>query len=79
MSYFKEVCRCVNCKKVYPDGIPTLCHKCGTKLGKKSVFGKLIFGEDRVEFNENCEKVIAKRTFFGWKVKEDATNADFAD
>lgn len=49
MSYFREVCRCVNCKKVYPDGIPTVCHKCGAKLGEKVVLQKSFL--EKIELN----------------------------
>lgn len=76
MSYYKEVCRCVNCGKIYSNGVPTICYKCGVELGSTNEFSKFFLGEERIVLNENCEKVIAKRTIFGWKIKKDIKNAN---
>lgn len=68
MGKYKYVSRCKTCNKIYPNGIPKVCYKCGTKLGYETIFtdhGKLFF-------TDNCEKVVARRKLFkGWEVKDD--------
>lgn len=69
MSEWKEVKRCKECGKVYDKGIPEICVKCGARFGTASAFMAL-FGQRRVLRSSKCETVVAKRTLFGWKVRE---------
>lgn len=59
---YREARRCKRCKKVYYPSAPDICCKCGTKL-----YNNYAIGPHRTD---DCEVVIAKKTLFGWKVKE---------
>jgi hypothetical protein len=63
--WYKERCRCKQCGKVYSHGIPKYCKKCGTKLGVD-----YLWFDDKLYLTDDCEKIVAKRTLLGWKVKE---------
>ena len=72
MGKYKSVCRCKKCGKIYTHGIPYICGKCGTEIGTETPkFLKSIgLGYSDVILTDNCEKVIAKKTLLGWKIKE---------
>lgn len=80
MGKFREAVRCKSCGKIYQDGIPVFCNKCGVKLGEEfptipfptSYFGMMLkeLNEGKLKITDNCEKVVAKRKLFGWKIKE---------
>lgn len=74
MGKWKEVWRCKNCGKVYQTEIPEICIKCGERLGTASNF-LAMFGISRVLQTDKCEKVIAKRTLLGWKVRSSEDSA----
>ena len=73
MGKYKRVCRCKKCGKIYPHGIPYICGKCGTEIGTKTptILKAMGLGYDAVTLTDNCEKVTAKKTLLGWKIKED--------
>lgn len=60
MKYI-EARQCADCKKVYKKS-PYICKKCGARL-----LNDLSCGTYRTN---KCNVVIAKKTLFGWKVKE---------
>ena len=72
MGKYKRVSRCKKCGNIYPHGIPYICSKCGTEIGTEMPkFPQLMgFGYGDVILTDNCEKVIAKKTLLGWKIKE---------
>lgn len=70
MSGYKEVCRCKECGKIYEKGIPYLCTKCGTRIGAPTLFLIQALGGDQVTLTDKCEKIIAKKTLFGWKIRK---------
>lgn len=70
MGKWQEVKRCKECGKIYSDTVPEICVKCGARLGTVSAFMAL-FGQRQVLRTNRCESVIAKRTAFGWKVREE--------
>lgn len=79
MGDWKRVCRCKECGKIYPSGIPLICKKCGTEIGRMTPYtgASIITGE--VTLTEKCEKVMAKQGIWGWKVQEredDGKNED---
>lgn len=76
MGDWKRVCRCKECGKIYPNGIPLICKKCGTVIGRTTPAILQMFGSGEVTLTEKCEKVIAKQGIFGWKVKESEREGD---
>ena len=66
----EKVCRCKECGGIYPNGIPLICRKCGTEIGTTTPALLQMLGQGGVKLTKKCEKVIAKRGIFGWKVKE---------
>ena len=72
MGKYERVCRCKKCGKIYPHGIPYICYKCGTEIGTKTptILKAMGLGYGAVTLTDNCEKVIAKKTLLGWKIKE---------
>lgn len=76
MSDWKKVCRCKECEKIYPSGIPLICRKCGTEIGINTPMLLQMLGHGEVTLTEKCEKVIAKKSLFGWKVKEREAKTD---
>lgn len=70
MGNWKKVCRCKECGGIYPNGIPLICRKCGTEIGATTPAFLQMLGQGEVTLTKKCEKVIAKRGIFGWKVKE---------
>ena len=73
MGKYERVCRCKKCGKIYPHGIPYICGKCGTEIGTKTpiILKEMGLGYSDVILTDNCEKVIAKKTLLGWKIRED--------
>ena len=67
---YKRVSRCKKCGKIYPHGIPYICYKCGTEIGTETPTILKLIGYGDVTLTDNCEKVIAKKTLLGWKIKE---------
>ena len=76
MGDYMRVSRCKVCGKIYSDGIPYICRKCGTEIGTPTPIIFQALGHEEVTLTENCEKVIAKKTMFGWKVKPDVTSEE---
>lgn len=74
MAKYKSVYRCKKCGKIYKYGIPYICGKCGTELGTKTHIILQAIGYGEVTLTDNCESVIAKKTLFGWKLKESEKN-----
>ena len=72
MGKYKSVSRCKKCGKIYPHGIPYICSKCGTEIGTEPLKTLKLMGlvNGDVILTDNCEKVIAKKTLLGWKIKE---------
>ena len=72
MGKYKRVCRCKKCGKIYQHGIPYICFKCGTEIGIKTptILKAMGLEYSGVILTDNCEKVIAKKTLLGWKIKE---------
>ncbi len=66
----EKVCRCKESGGIYPNGIPLICRKCGTEIGTTTPALLQMLGQGEVTLTKKCEKVIAKRGIFGWKVKE---------
>ena len=76
MAGYREVCRCKECGKIYPNGIPYICEKCGTEIGTETPIIFQALGHREVTLTDKCEKVIAKKTLFGWKVKDSDNSKD---
>ena len=75
MAGYREVCRCKECGKIYENGIPYICERCGAEIGTKTPdFFQALLGHGEVTLTDNCEMVIAKKTLFGWKVKRQNTS-----
>ena len=70
MGKYKSVSRCKKCGKIYSHGIPYICFKCGTEIGTETPTILKAMGYRDVTLTDNCEKVIAKKTFLGWKIKK---------
>ena len=70
MGKYKSVSRCKKCGKIYQCGIPYICGKCGTEIGTETPTILKSMGYGGVTLTDNCEKVIAKKTLLGWKIKE---------
>lgn len=71
MSKWQSVVQCNKCKKIYPNGTPNICEKCGEKIAEPDPFSSILLGENRVSL-VNSQRVVAKRKFFKWVVKEGA-------
>lgn len=69
MSNWKEVCRCKDCGRVYPESIPYICKVCGARIGKESSILTQALGGGPVTLTDKCEKVIARKKLFGWEVR----------
>lgn len=65
MGKYQEVRQCTECKKIYKLA-PYICHKCGARL----IEDKTLLFQTNAYRTDNLKVVIAKRTLFGWKVKE---------
>ena len=76
MAGYREVGRCMECGKIYGNGIPYICDKCGERIGIKTPEILQALGHGKVTLTDKCEKIIAKRTLFGWKVKEKRSESD---
>ena len=72
MGKYRRVIRCKKCGKIYQNCIPYICCKCGTEIGTKTptILKAMGLGYGAVILTDNCEKVIAKKTLLGWKIKE---------
>lgn len=65
MGKWKCVVQCNDCKKIYANGIPYICYKCGAEIGRDSMFLGLLL-------TNNARRVIARRRLFkGWEVKQE--------
>lgn len=73
-SSWRQVVRCKNCNKVYPHGAVLICKRCGVITAKESSIAKLLGGSNACMLTENAEHVIARRTLFGWEIKEDKSD-----
>ena len=62
--------RCRDCGKIYDKGIPYICSKCGAEIGRPTPTILQMMGSGEVTLTEKCEKVVAKKGLFGWKVRE---------
>lgn len=71
---WKIVCRCKECGRIYEGGIPCICKKCGEEIGYPTPMLVQAFGGGPVTLTEKCEKVIAKKGIWGWKVREGKDN-----
>lgn len=71
MSEYKEVCRCKECGEIYDKGIPYICRKCGARIGTSTPLVMQMLGRGEVTLTEKCEKVIAKKVLFGWKIRKE--------
>lgn len=67
---YKKVCRCKVCGKIYDKGIPYICSKCGAEIGRPTPTILQMMGSGEVTLTEKCEKVVAKKGLFGWRVRE---------
>lgn len=68
MKGYAEYRQCADCKKIYkaPPYTPYICKKCGSRLLEDKSF---LFTTE-VHRTDKCNLVIAKKTLFGWKVRE---------
>ena len=74
MAGQREVFRCMECGQIYEKGSPYICKECGREIGTETPIIFQVLGHKEVMLTDNCEKVIAKRTLFGWKVKRQNTS-----
>lgn len=74
MGNWKKVKRCLECGKIYENGIPSVCKKCGTILGTKNMLIQLILGSDYLIQTDSCETVIARRRLYGWQIRKAVTH-----
>ncbi len=72
MRGYKTVSRCKDCGKIYEKGIPYICSKCGAEIGRPTPMLLQMMGSGEVTLTEKCEKVIARKSLFGWKVRENS-------
>lgn len=72
MGEYIKVCRCRDCGKIYEKGIPYICSKCGAEIGRPTPMLLQMMGSGEVTLTEKCEKVIARKSLFGWKVRENS-------
>lgn len=73
---YMKVCRCKECGEIYPNGIPYICKKCGAEIGTPTPMLLQALGHGEVSLTDKCEKVVAKKGLFGWKVREEIKYAD---
>ena len=76
MDGYREVSRCKECGKIYGNRIQYICDKCGAGIGIKTPEILQAFWRGEVTLTDKCEKIIAKRTLFGWKVKDSDNSKD---
>lgn len=76
MGRYREVFRCMECGKIYKNRIPYTCEKCGAGIGVETPIIFQVLGRGEVTLTDKCEKIIAKRTLFGWKVKGKGSESD---
>lgn len=76
MFGYQKVSRCKECGKIYPSGIPYICSKCGVEIGHPTPMLLQALGYREVILTDKCEKVVAKKSLFGWKVREEIKYAD---
>lgn len=69
MGEWKEVCRCRDCGRIYPNGIPYICKVCGARIGKATSILTQAFGGGEVTLTDKCEKAVARKKLFGWEVR----------
>lgn len=74
-----KVSRCKECGEIYPNGIPYICKKCGAEIGTPTPMLLQALGCGEVTLTDKCEKVVAKKGLFGWKVREEIKYADVSE
>lgn len=79
MGAWKKVNRCKECGKIYANGIPYICKKCGVEIGRPSPMLIQAMGGGPVTMTDKCEKVVAKKSLFGWKIRREVENADMSE
>ena len=80
MSRYERVKRCRECGKIYPGDVPELCHKCGTRLGWVSNYLSMLYSGHRIiNFTNKVVTITAKKTLFGWKIREESKQDDEGD
>lgn len=71
MAHWEKVARCKSCGKIYADGTPGICSKCGKHITSKNAFLNYIGTKKCMVFTENPEHVIARKKLFRrWEIKE---------
>lgn len=66
MFKYKRVVQCNDCKKIYPNGVPYLCYRCGAEIARESMFLGLVL-------TNNSRHVAARRRLFRWEIKQEDT------
>jgi len=74
MGNWKKVKRCLECGKIYENGIPDVCKKCGAVLVTENMLIRMILGSDYLLQTDRCETVIARRRLFRWQIREEVTH-----
>ena len=64
MGKWRKVVQCNDCKKIYPNGVPYLCYRCGAEIARESMFLGLVL-------TNNSRHVAARRRLFRWEVKQE--------
>lgn len=64
MFKYKRVVQCNECGKIYPNGVPYLCYRCGAEIARESMFLGLVL-------TNNSRHVAARRRLFKWEVKQE--------
>ena len=79
MFEYQMVSRCKECGKIYSNGIPYICEKCGVEIGTPTPVFLQALGHGAVTLTDKCERVVAKKGLFGWKVREEIKYADVSE
>lgn len=67
---WKIVKRCKECGRVYENGIPYICKKCGAEIGRPTPMLIQAIGGEPITLTDKCEKVVARKGLLGWKIRE---------
>lgn len=68
---WRRVNRCKECGQIYKRGIPFICKKCGAEIGRETPIIMQALGGGPVTLTDKCEKVIAKKTLLGWRIRKE--------
>lgn len=71
MGCWKKVVRCKCCNKIYSDGTPEICEKCGVVLTTTNLLIRTVTDNKYCIITDNAEKVIARRRFLKWVILPD--------